>query len=70
LTIEAARAAGLEVAAVVLTPWPSLPGRVEQSNRETLESLGKVEVEVLPPLDLDDPQSWNVDWRLTRRISG
>ena len=30
LTIEAARAAGLDVAAVVLTPWPSEPSEMEQ----------------------------------------
>jgi dethiobiotin synthetase len=58
LTIEAARAVGLEVAAVVLTPWPERPDRVEDSNRETIESLGKVEVETLPHLDLADPAAW------------
>ena len=55
LTIEAARAAGLEVAAVVLTPWPEEPSRIERSNRETIAALGEVEVETLPPLDLSDP---------------
>ena len=58
LTIEAARAAGLEVFSVVLTPWPEQPTRVEQSNRETIAALGKVEVEVLPKIDLADPESW------------
>ncbi|MDQ3588312.1 MAG: dethiobiotin synthase [Actinomycetota bacterium] len=37
LTVEAARAAGLEVAAVVLTPWPDRPSRLEQSNRTTVK---------------------------------
>ena len=58
LTIEAARAAGLEVAAVVLTPWPEAPSAVEESNRKTVAALGRVEVEALPPLDLASPSSW------------
>jgi dethiobiotin synthetase len=48
LTLHAARAAGLEVRAVVLTPWPAQPSVVESSNRETLARLGEVEVAVLP----------------------
>jgi len=58
LTIEAARAAGLEVAAVVLTPWPEEPSEIERSNRETIAALGEVEVSTLPRLDLSDPGSW------------
>jgi dethiobiotin synthetase len=58
LTIEAARSAGLEIAAVVLTPWPDRPSRLEESNRETIASLGDVEVTALPHLDLEDPKSW------------
>ena len=58
LTIEAARAAGLEVAAVVLTPWPQHPTAIERSNRETIASLADVPVETLAPLDLGDPPSW------------
>jgi len=58
LTIEAARSAGLAVAAVILTPWPERPGQVEESNRETIAALGKVEVETLPRLDLSSPSSW------------
>jgi dethiobiotin synthetase len=58
LTIEAARAAGLEVAAVVLTPWPDEPSQIEQSNRETIEALGSVPVETLRPLDLSAPATW------------
>ena len=49
LTIEAARAAGLEVAAVVLTPWPAEPSGMEHSNRATIESLGRVRTWGLPP---------------------
>jgi dethiobiotin synthetase len=48
LTIEASRAAELSVAAVVLTPWPTEPSRMERSNRATIERLGAVEVTVLP----------------------
>lgn len=58
LTVEAARTAGLEVAAVVLTPWPPQPSEVERSNRETIAALGGVEVLTLPWLDLTAPQSW------------
>jgi dethiobiotin synthetase len=58
LTIEAAQAAGLKVAAVVLTPWPESPNPIEESNRETIAALGQVEVETLPRLDLANPSSW------------
>jgi len=47
LTVEAARAAGLTVAAVVLTPWPDQPQELELSNRETIAALGGVAVETL-----------------------
>ena len=58
LTLEAARGAGLEVASVVLTPWPESPSEVERSNRETIAALGAVAVLTLPALDLADPGSW------------
>jgi dethiobiotin synthetase len=58
LTIESVRAVGLEVAAVVLTPWPDDPGRVERSNREAIERLGGVRVETLAPIDLAHPEGW------------
>jgi len=48
LTLEAARAAGLDPVAVVMTPWPSEPSRLEQSNRATVERLGGVPVAALP----------------------
>ncbi len=48
LSIEAARAAGLDVRAVVLTPWPESPSPLLHSNRETIERLGEVEVAGLP----------------------
>ena len=58
LTIEAARAVGLEVAAVVLTPWPGEPSEIERSNRETIAARGDVEILTLPRLDLTAPASW------------
>lgn len=58
LTLEVARAAGLEVAAVVLTPWTAEPTEIEVSNRETIATLGAVPILTLPPLDLSDPTSW------------
>lgn len=44
LSVESARAVGLDVRAVVLTPWPETPGELERSNRETISRLGKIEV--------------------------
>jgi dethiobiotin synthetase len=52
MTIECARLAGLDVAGVVLTPWPAQPGDIERSNRETIARLGGVDVETLPALAL------------------
>jgi dethiobiotin synthetase len=49
LTLEAARTAGLTVAAVVLTPWRDQPEPIELSNRDTIEQLGQVAVRGLPP---------------------
>jgi dethiobiotin synthetase len=51
LTIEALRAAQLEPAGVVLTPWPSDPGPVERSNRQTIAVLSGIEVSVLPRVE-------------------
>jgi dethiobiotin synthetase len=53
LTLECARAAGLDVRAIVFTPWPEEPGVVERSNRETVHALGGVEVAVLRRTALD-----------------
>jgi dethiobiotin synthetase len=58
MTIEAARAVGLDVAAVILTPWPAAPSTVEGSNREAIERLGAVRVETLARIDLGEPESW------------
>jgi dethiobiotin synthetase len=47
LTLDGARAAGLDVLAVVLTPWPERPGEMERSNHETIARLGEIEVATL-----------------------
>ena len=51
LTLRSARASGLSVRAVVLTPWPERPSRLESYNRDTIARLGGVEVEVLARAD-------------------
>jgi dethiobiotin synthetase len=53
LTIEAARAAGLNVTGVVLTPWPDDPSDVEENNKETIGRLGDVSVYTLPETSPD-----------------
>jgi dethiobiotin synthetase len=53
LTIDAARAAGLRVAGVVMTPWPTEPEPIEASNRATVERLGGVPVRGLAQTDPD-----------------
>jgi dethiobiotin synthetase len=53
LTVEAARAAGLGVAGIVMTPWPSEPEPIEHSNRDTIERLAGLPVHGLPPTDPD-----------------
>jgi dethiobiotin synthetase len=58
LTVESARAAGLEVAAVVLTPWPSSPSAIEESNRETIALLGGTRVDTVPAIDPREPAGW------------
>lgn len=47
LTLESARSAGLEVRAVVITPWPDKPSTLELSNRDTIAKLGDVAVHTL-----------------------
>lgn len=54
LTIEGARAVGLDVAAVVLTPWPDEPDDLERSNKETIERFGNVDVFGLPQTTPDE----------------
>jgi dethiobiotin synthetase len=55
LTLEAARAAGLTVAAVVISPWPESPSVMEASNRVTVARLGEVEVGTLARLPDGSP---------------
>jgi dethiobiotin synthetase len=55
LTLEAARAAGLRVRAVVLTPWPEQPSEIERSNRETIARFGGIDVTTLPFVQAPDP---------------
>lgn len=56
LTIEAARAAELPIAGVVLTPWPEQPSVMESSNRRTIAERGAVEVATLPWIARGDPE--------------
>jgi dethiobiotin synthetase len=51
LTVQAAREAGLHVAAVVLTPWPAEPSAMQRSNRNTITALGEVDVAALALLE-------------------
>lgn len=44
LSVESARSVGLDVRAVVLTPWPDAPAEMECSNRDTIARLGEIEV--------------------------
>jgi dethiobiotin synthetase len=55
LTVEAARAAGLDIAAIVLTPWPADPSPIERSNRATIERATGVEVLTLPHVAAPEP---------------
>jgi dethiobiotin synthetase len=48
LTVEAARAVGLTVRCVVLTPWPDEASVMERSNRATIQQLSGVPVHALP----------------------
>ncbi len=63
LTLEAARAVGLRVAGVVLTPWPDEPSEMERSNRETIAALGAVPVAGLPPVARAEPPALAVAGR-------
>jgi dethiobiotin synthetase len=53
LTIEAARAVGLDVAGVVMTPWPDDPDEMVRSNKDTIERFGSVQVTGLAPTTPD-----------------
>jgi dethiobiotin synthetase len=51
LTLEAARAASLDVQAVVLTPWLRQPSAMERSNRGTIARRGAIPVTTLPAIE-------------------
>ncbi len=55
LTLEGARAAALDVRAVVITPWPQAPGEIERSNRETISRLGGLPVATLAHISAPTP---------------
>jgi dethiobiotin synthetase len=56
LTLEAARAADLEVVGVVMTPWSPHPSVMELSNRATIAGRGEIEVSVLPQIERPEPE--------------
>jgi dethiobiotin synthetase len=56
LTVESARAAGLDVRAVVLTPWPLEPSVMQRSNADAIARLGAVEVATLAEVGLEVDQ--------------
>lgn len=57
LTLEAARSAGLDVLAVVLTPWPEHPTVMQRSNLETIARLGEVDVVTLARAEHATPEA-------------
>ncbi|WP_354701096.1 ATP-dependent dethiobiotin synthetase BioD [Paraconexibacter sp. AEG42_29] len=57
LTVQSARAAGLEVRAVVLTPWPPTPSPMEADNAATIADGCGVPVWTLPHLAAITPQT-------------
>jgi dethiobiotin synthetase len=56
LTVECARAAGLDVRAVVVTPWPAEPSVMQRSNVEAIARLGAVEVATLGAVGVEPAQ--------------
>ncbi|HWW90197.1 MAG TPA: dethiobiotin synthase [Solirubrobacteraceae bacterium] len=54
LTLQAARAAGLDVRAIVLTPWPAEPSRLQIANRDAIERMGEIEVAALARVESPD----------------
>lgn len=50
LTVAAAHAGGLEVRAIVLTPWPAAPDALQQDNAHTIRGLTGIPVWTLPPV--------------------
>jgi dethiobiotin synthetase len=50
LTVDVARSVGLDVASIVLTPWPERPNAMELSNRMTIAERTRLPVYSLPNL--------------------
>jgi dethiobiotin synthetase len=67
LTLTAARAAGLDVPAVVITPWPQEPSVLERSNRETVARMGGVDVTGLERVGTTRPELARAGSRLPWR---
>jgi dethiobiotin synthetase len=60
---EAARAAGLAVAAIVLTGWPDTPNRVQLDERELLSRIARAPVVTLSDSATDAGARWPIsDW--------
>jgi dethiobiotin synthetase len=66
LTVTEARNAGLDVLAVVFTPWPEEPSEIERSNLETVARFAEVEVATLGPVYTGPPVSPACDLPLDR----
>jgi len=58
LTIESVRTAGLELAAVALTPWPAEPALIERSNLDAINRVGGAPVHTIPWIDAAAPDTW------------
>lgn len=56
-TLRVARAAGVMVRGVVMTPWPQAPTPMQSSNLTTVEAFGDVRVTSLPHLTDFSPPS-------------
>jgi dethiobiotin synthetase len=67
---EAARAAGLAVAAVVLTGWPDPPNRVQLDERELVTAIARAPVTVLAD-GARSAETWDVaGWAATEPVPG
>lgn len=55
LTLEAARTRGLEIAGIVLTPWPDAPGEIERDNLAYLSVRTGVRIRRLAPVRAPEP---------------
>jgi dethiobiotin synthetase len=56
LTVEAARAADLDVRAIVMTPWPQAPSAMERSNRDTIARATGADMAGLPLVGGPEPE--------------